>query len=442
MSEWIGLELALISDWLGLGLPWWGWVLILVGAISLISVFGALFLPDWPSPDYTEGFDADPGSEMFVISSAGFLNVPVLRAEEVELLQNGDAFYPSMLKAIREATESINFEVYIFEPDEIGRQFMEAFEERARAGVEVRLLVDGFGSWKLRRQHRYQLRDAGVKVERFRPLALRNLVRIYRRTHRRAIVIDGQVAYIGGAAVSKKWAGDVRNPHEWRDSMTRITGPLVTAIQSAFAANWVYCTGEVIAGPKFYPPWQHRGGPCGLSVVSSPSDALQPIRLLFWLSFINARRRLWICNSYFIPDVRLRDAVVERARQGVDVRVLVPGNHTDAVPVQLAGRSYYEELLAAGVRIFEYLPSMMHAKTVVVDDCWSIVGSANLDERSMELNEENVVGVADAGFARAISEGIEQDITRSREVRLDEWRRRPVWQRGLEGLAKALIEQY
>jgi cardiolipin synthase len=302
--------------------------------------------------------------------------------------------------------------------------------------------VDGFGSFKLRRRHRQRLQEAGVKIERFRPLALRNLVRIYRRTHRRAIVVDGRIAYIGGAAVSHKWAGDVRNAHEWRDSMTRVTGPLVAAIQSAFATNWVYCTGEIIAGPRFYPALTGGDGPCGLSVPSSPSDAMQPIRLLFWLSFINARRRLWICNSYFIPDVQLRAAVTERARQGVDVRILVPGNHTDAVPVQLAGRSYYEELLAAGVRVFEFRPAMMHAKTVVVDDSWSIVGSANLDERSMELNEENVLAVADADFARAISEGMESDIGRSREVRLDQWRRRPVWQRGLEALAKALIEQY
>jgi cardiolipin synthase len=432
-----------MSDWFGPALPWWEWLLVIIGAIAVVSVFGALFLPDWPSPNNSEGFDADPGSEIFVTSSAGFLNVPVLQADAVELLQNGDAFYTSMLEAIRGARESINFEVYIFQPDEIGRQFMDAFEERARAGVEVRVLVDGFGSFKLRRQHRDRLREAGVKIERFRPLALRNLVRMYRRTHRRAIVIDGRIAYIGGAAVSTKWAGDVRNTHEWRDSMTRITGPLVAAIQSAFATNWVYCTGEIIAGPRFYPTLPGRAsGPCGLSVVSSPSDSMQPIRLLFWLSFINARRRLWISNSYFIPDAHLRDAVTERARRGVDVRILVPGNHTDAIPVQLAGRSYYQELLTAGVRVFEFQPAMMHAKTVVVDDCWSIVGSANLDERSMELNEENVVGIADAGFARAISEGFEQDMSRSREVRLDEWQRRPVWQRGLEALAKALIEQY
>lgn len=413
-----------------------------IGAIALISVFGALFLPDWPTPDYSMGFDSDSGSDDFVEWAAILLNSPIFRGGEVTLLQNGDAFYPAMLRAIREAQDSVNFEVYIFEPDEVGRQFIDAFKERAQAGVEVRVLVDGFGAFKLRKRHREELRKAGVKIERFRPLALRNLVRIYRREHRRAIVIDGKVGFIGGAAVSKKWKGNVTNAHEWRDSMTMVTGPLAAGIQSAFAGNWVYCTGEVIAGPRFFPRLGDGTGPCGLSVASSPSDALQPIRLLFWLSFSNARKRLWICNSYFIPDKRLRDAVVARARAGVDVRILVPGNHTDAVPVQAAGQSYYQELLEAGVRIFEYQPAMMHAKTVVVDGAWSVVGSANLDERSMELNEENVLGIADREFARSIEEGCMADFERCREIKLEQWRQRSILRRGLERVAKALIEQY
>jgi cardiolipin synthase A/B len=431
-----------VIEWLGLELPWWVWGFFLIGILAVISVCGALFFPDWPEPEYTGGFDAPPGSDAFVLGAAGCLNVPMLRGGDAILLQNGDAFFPMMLETIRNARESVNFEVYIFNPDKIGRQFMDAFKDRARAGVEVRFLVDGFGAWRLRKRHRDELQAAGVRVERFRPLALRNLVRIYRRTHRRAIVIDGRTAFIGGAAVADKWAGDVRSPHEWRDSMTRVTGPLVSGIQSAFASNWFYCTGEVIAGPRFYPLFEPAQGPCGMSVVSSPSDAQQPIRLLFWLSFTNARHRLWISNSYFIPDAHLRDAVIRRARAGVDVRILVPGNHTDAIPVQLAGRSYYEELLAAGVRVFEFQPSMMHAKTVVVDEAWAIVGSANMDERSMELNEENVLGIADAGFARSVADGVEADLLRSREVDLEQWRRRPFYQRWLERFAKGLIEQY
>jgi cardiolipin synthase len=433
-----------VSELLGFGpdLPWWGWALMVIGVIAIAGVIGALFFPDWPSEDHTTAFDADPGSDSFVEGAAVFLNCPLFRGGGVTLLQNGDAFFPAMLDAIRSARDSVNFETYIFDPDEIGRQFMDAFKDRAQAGVEVRLLLDGFGAWKMTKRYRKELQEAGVIVSRFRSFGLRNLVRFYRRTHRRAIVIDGRVGFTGGAAVSKKWKGNVNNQHEWRDSMTRVTGPMVGGIQSAFAGNWVYCTGEILAGPRFFPRLEGGAGPCGISVVSSPNDALQPIRLFFWISFTNARRRLWICNSYFIPDRRLRDAVVARARSGVDVRILVPGNQTDAVPVQAAGRSYYEELLAAGVRIFEYEPSMMHAKTVVIDGAWSIVGSANMDERSMELNEENVMGIADQDFARSIEEGVIADFARSREIKLDEWQKRSLLRRGLEHVAKALIEQY
>lgn len=423
-------------------MPWWGWALMWAGLIAVVSVIGALFLPDWPSDEFTVGFDADPGSTEFVGWASTFLNSPVFQGGEVKLLENGDAFYPAMLEAIRKAEDSVNFEVYIFEPDEIGLQFLEAFKERARAGVQVRVLVDGFGAHKLRKRYRDDLHRAGVKVSRFRPPGLRNLVRFYRRTHRRAIVIDGRVGFTGGAAISKKWKGNVTNQHEWRDSMTQVTGPLVAGIQSAFATNWVYCTGEVLAGPRFFPSVDRGPGPCSLSVVSSPSDAMQPIRLLFWVSIMNARERLWISNSYFIPDARLRVAVISRACAGVDVRILVPGNHTDAVPVQAAGRSYYEELLKAGVRIFEFEPAMMHAKTTVVDGAWAIVGSANLDERSMELNEENVLGIADRNFAQSVERGLKADFARSREIRLEEWRKRSILRRGLERCAKALIEQY
>ncbi|HWB42764.1 MAG TPA: phospholipase D-like domain-containing protein [Gemmatimonadales bacterium] len=431
-----------MTEAVGFALPWWGWTFLVFGVVAFVGVVGALFFPDWPTPDYELGFEADPTTDQFVHSAAGFLNVPLLRGGTAEILQNGDRFYPGMLDAIREAKDTVNFEVYIFESDETGRQFVEALTERARAGVEVRVLLDWFGSIRLKSADRRTLREAGVRLEFFRPLALRNLVRMYRRTHRRAIVIDGRIGFTGGAAVSDKWRGDTRTPKEWRDSMSRVTGALVTGVQSAFAANWVYCCGEVIAGPRFYPPVDGGGPACGLSVVSSPSDAQQPIRLLFWLSFINARRRLWIASSYFIPDQHLRKAVQVRARAGVDVRILVPGNHTDAIPVQYAGRGFYRELLEAGVRIFEYQASMMHAKTVLVDDAWSLVGSANMDERSMEINEENLLGVSEGGFAREIAAGIERDLERSKEIRLEEWRRRPLYRRVLEQVAKVLIEQY
>jgi cardiolipin synthase len=319
---------------------------------------------------------------------------------------------------------------------------MDAFMERARAGVEVRLLFDWFGSIRFRKRYIRELKAAGVMIEFFRPLAARNLVRIYRRNHRRAIVIDGEVAFTGGAAIAKKWAGDARNEEEWRDSMTRVTGSLVTGIQAAFTTNWAYCTGEVLAGPRFFPSRGPREGMVALSAVSSPSDAMQPIRMLCWMSFASARRRLWIASSYFIPDEQFRKVARERSRAGVDVRILVPGKHTDAIPVKLSGQCYYEELLRDKVRIFEFQPSMMHAKTVVVDDAWTLIGSANMDERSMELNEENALGISDPGFAEAVAAGNEQDFARSQEIHLEEWVRRPWFRRALERAARLLVEQY
>lgn len=431
------------------GLPWWGWVLILVGVLALIMVLSALFLPDWNRPDYIQMAEVPVESDDFVRHVATALNVPILHGDRATILQNGDAFYGAMLEAIRSAKESVHFQVYIFEGDTIGTTFLEAFKERAQAGIEVRVLLDAFGSIRLPRAERAALRSAGAKLEFFRPLRIWNLVRVFKRDHRRAIVIDGRTAFIGGAAVADKWCGKARGPNEWRDNLTCIAGELAAGVQAAFANSWLYCAGEVLAGPRYFPaPAGLQGDiggtdePAGMVVISSPADANQPIRLLFWLSIVNARHSIYLSNSYFIPDRQIREAIVERARAGVDVRILVPGPATDAKPVRRAGHSYYEALLEAGVRVFEFQPSMMHAKSVVVDGIWTIVGSANMDERSMELNEEANMAVRDRALAGAVTEGFLADLERSREIALDEWRRRSPLTRLVERAAMLLIEQY
>jgi cardiolipin synthase len=446
------------ADW---NFAWWVWTLVAVGLISVSAVIAALFLPDWHRLSKLETtFEAPTGSEPFIAALAGFLNVPVLRGGHASILQNGDAFLSAILQAIRSARQSVNFQIYTFDPKGIGQQFLDAFAERARAGVEVRILVDAFGSYRFDRRSRAALERAGCQVVRFRPVRLTTLVRVFKRDHRRAIVIDGRVGFTGGGAVADHWTGDAQDPHHWRDSMTRVTGALASGIQTAFGANWVYCTGEILAGARFYPTPETgaAGGPvppsadgteqraeplpAAVAVVSSPSDAAQPIRVLYWLSFKNARSRILISSSYFVPAREIRTVVMERARAGVDVRVLVPGENTDAMPVRLAGRAFYGELLEAGVRIFEYRPTMMHAKTVVVDGIWSIVGSSNMDERSTELNEENNLAIADPEFAADVERGLLRDIEQAREIDREEWRRRSRRQRLQEGIAKLLLEQY
>ncbi len=431
-------------------LPWWGWTLLVSGALASVAVFTALFLPDFHTPPLTCNCSDEAGSDEFLDAVSRYLNVPILRGGTAEILQNGCRFYPALLDAIQGAQDSINFQVYIFETDRVGKQFVAAFEERARAGVDVRVLLDGFGSWRFGRAERERLEKAGVKLQFFRPLRLLSLVRAFKRDHRRAIVIDGEVAFTGGAAVAEKWDGDARNKEEWRDSLVRFTGALAHGVQTAFGENWVYRTGEILTGDRFFPPsagdapdtQNPPGEPCSIALVSSPADMAQPIRILLWLSFTCARRRLWISSSYFVPEGRLRDALTARARAGVDVRLLVPGSATDAKPVRLAGRSHYEELMEAGVRIYEFQPGMMHAKTVVVDSCWTLVGSANMDKRSVKLNEENIVGVSDPRFAAEVERGLEADFARSQEIRLEEFRRRGPGTRVLERVSRLLIEQY
>jgi cardiolipin synthase len=430
-------------------MSWWLLVFAAIGAIATVAALTALFVPDFKKPPFTCDADAPSGSEDFLAALSRYFNIPLLRGGTTEILQNGCRFYPALLAAIRGARKTVNFQVYILESKGIGQQFLDAFIERARAGVEVRVMLDGFGSIRFRKRDRDRLRRAGVKLEFFRPIRLLSLVRVFKRDHRRAIVIDGEVAFIGGAAIADKWNGDARNRTEWRDSLTRVTGALAHGVQTAFGENWVYRTGEILAGQRFYPARpgdaaarEAAPGPCGLAMVSSPADMAQPIRMLFWLSFTNARRRLWISNSYFVPESRLREALMERARAGVDVRLLVPGPVTDAKPVRLAGRSHYEELLEAGVRIFEYQPSMMHAKVVVADGRWTLVGSANMDKRSVKLNEENILGIADPAFAAEVERGLLADFERSREIKPEEFRRRGPGTRLLERVSRLLIEQY
>jgi cardiolipin synthase len=271
------------------------------------------------------------------------------------------------------------------------------------------------------------------------------LTRFYKRNHRRAIVIDGRIAYTGGAAVGDKWLGNARGPEEWRDTMTRVTGPPARDLQSHFAEDWAAVTGEILVGDGYYPRVDEPSGPGRLrhtAVASSPGSEQHPMRYFFLLSFLAARRKLYIASPYFVPDEHTRGAVERLAREGVDVRILLPNHHTDAKPIRQASHRYYDELLSAGVRIWEYQPTMMHSKLVVVDGCWSVVGSANMDIRSKELNEENALGILDPGLAAAVEASFLADLERAREIRLEEWRRRGLFPRVLERACVLFAEQY
>jgi cardiolipin synthase len=293
-----------------------------------------------------------------------------------------------------------------------------------------------------------RLEEAGGKVEVFRAARLGKLSRFHKRNHRRAIVIDGSVAFTGGMAVGDKWLGNARNEKEWRDSMVQVTGPLAATVQSAFVDNWAHVGGEILVGPAFFPEFPAPTAPPGESIAlhtglaSSPSSENHPMRLMFLQTFSAARQKLYISNSYFVPDATIRKAVIERAKQGVDVRILLPNEKTDATPIRQAGHRYFEDLLEAGVKIYEYQPTMMHAKTVVVDGKFSLVGSSNMDVRSKELNQENVLAILDAGFARQIEETFFADLKRATEIELEEWRKRGPVKKVIERVCSLFSEQY
>jgi cardiolipin synthase len=384
----------------------------------------------------------------------------------VQLLNNGVAFFPKLLKDIRAAQRTIHFSVYIWEPGEASDQVFAALLERARAGVKVRVLLDGLGGMKAPDKDVDALRAAGGQVERFSAARLGKLTRFHKRNHRRAIVMDGRVAYTGGMAVAEKWVGNADTEEHWRDTMVRVTGPLAATIQSAFVGPWTQSSGELLSGPDVFPP-DVTGGPDAApapsaaalaaapatagsvqpvtlhtGLASAPSSENHPLRLFFIQSFVSAQHKLYITTPYFVPDEAIRKVVADRARAGVDVRILLPDEHTDAKPIRLTSHGYYEELLAAGVKVYEYQPTMMHTKGVVVDGAWSIVGSANMDVRSKELNNENVLGILDEGFAREVEATFFEDLKKAQEIHLEEWRRRGWWAKTKERVAVLFAEQY
>ena len=320
--------------------------------------------------------------------------------------------------------------------------------------MQVRILLDGMGGLHAPDEDIERLEAAGGKVKVFRAARLGKLSRFHKRNHRRAIVIDGSVAFTGGMAVGDKWLGNADSEEHWRDSMVQVTGPLAATVQSAFVDNWAHVPTTTRpaarswsappSSPEFPAPAAAPGESIALhtGLASSPSSENHPMRLLFLQTFSAARQKLYIANSYFVPDETIRKAVIERAKQGVDVRILLPDEKTDAKPIRQTSHRYFEELLEAGVKIYEYQPTMMHAKTVVVDGKFSVVGSSNMDVRSKELNQENVLGILDVGFARQLEETFLNDLKSAKEIQLEEWRKRGMVKKLTERVCSLFSEQY
>jgi cardiolipin synthase A/B len=343
---------------------------------------------------------------------------------KVEVFTNGAQFYPAMRDAIRAAESSVNLEAYIFQPGEAADMLIEPLVERAQAGVEVRLVLDAIGSSGMRGAHRRRLTDAGCKINFYQQVKWYRLHRLNNRTHRELMVVDGRVAFTGGAGIADWWLRPHRGAATWRDTMVRIEGPIVAALQGTFSENWLECCGEILTAPRHWPALTEAGPTEAMLVKSSPSDRATSSRVVFQMLIEGAVREIDVSTPYFLPDRALRRALVRAAQRGVRVRVIVPGRHSDQRLVRLASRRLYRELLEAGVRIHEYRPAMTHVKALMVDDTWAVIGTTNIDNRSFEHNDEVNVAFSEAAVTERLRRDFEADLAASDEITMAVWRSR------------------
>ena len=374
-------------------------------------------------------------------TSSHLLGPPVVNGNRVTTLLNGDQAFAAMLQAIRSAKHSITFEGYIFWSGEIAQRFTDAFSERARAGVPTHLVLDWLGSKKMDRKHLKQMRQAGVQIVRYRPLRWYTLDRMNKRTHRKILVVDGKIGFVGGIGIADPYAGHAQDRDHWRDSQFQFEGPVVAQLQSDFLDNWIKTGGVLLDGPEYFPSLDSVGPQMAQAFHSSPGDGVESLRLIYLLAISAASERILIANPYFVPNKLAVGMLVDARRRGVDIEIIVPGPILDAGVVRRASRAKWGPLLEAGVKIYEYQPTFYHTKVMVVDDCWVSVGSTNFDNRSFRLNDEANINVFDQRFAGEQIRIFAEDRARSKKVTLEEWRRRPITQRLEELVGRMMRNQ-
>jgi cardiolipin synthase len=415
----------------------WGWA-IGTGAMAFVSY---VITPEEAPPRYGLDHEFSVGDEEFVASMEGATGVPFLPGNRLDVLNNGDAFYPAMLLAIEAAELSITIEAYIYWAGEIGRRFAEALAEKSRSGVRVKILLDAVGSSTIGEEILRTLEDGKCQLAWYNPMFWRRIGRYNHRTHRKSLIVDGRVGFTGGAGIADHWRGNARGPNEWRDVMIRLEGAAVTPLQTGFGQNWLQTTGELISGPIYYPPHDRAGSLELQTIMSSPEIGASSVRIMYYLSIICAHESIYIANPYFIPDAAAIDALLEARKRGVDVRIMVSGKYNDNWLARQNSVRLYGPLLRAGIRVFDYDHTMLHHKTMVVDGRWVTVGTTNFDNRSFSHNEESNVCGYDERLAARLNRTFEDDMCGCVEISYDQWKRRGLLRRTGEVLASFLEEQ-
>ena len=394
-----------------------------IAAIAFLAWAVMVFLFT-PRIDYHVSMPLRPDSDEFLHVIQETCQAAVHRDNKVEIFTNGAQFYPAMRDAILAATSSVNLGAYIFHPGDAADMLAEAMIARAGAGVEVRLVVDSIGSARFAGEPLRRLLDAGCQVHFYQPMKWYRLHRLNNRTHRELLIVDGRVAFTGGAGVADWWLKPERGVPAWRDTMARIEGPIVAALQGVFAENWLECCSEIMTAPRQWPDLEAAGPTEAMLVKSSPSDRATSSRVVFQMLIEGAVSDIDISTAYFLPDRSLRRALVRAARRGVRVRILVPGPITDQGFVRLASRRLYRDLLEGGVAIHEYRPCMTHVKAMMVDATWALIGTTNVDNRSFEHNDEVNVAFRDAPVTARLRRDFEADLAASDHITLERWEAR------------------
>lgn len=381
---------------------------------------------------------ADP---QYLREMSVMLGPAVLPGNRVTALQNGVEIFPAMLEAIHGAKVSITFETYIYWSGEIGAKFADALAERARAGVRVNVTIDWVGSIKMEQELVDRMEDAGVHVERYRPLHWYNISRMNNRTHRKLLVVDGRIGFTGGVGIADQWQGNAEDAEHWRETHFRIEGPVVAQLQAAFNDNWIKTTGEVLNGEAYFPPLAQAGGMLAHLFVASPSGGSESMHLMYLMAIAAAVRSIDLEASYFVPDELAIKALLAARERGVRVRIIVPGEHIDSDAVRLSSRASWGPLLAAGIEIHEYVPTMMHTKLLIIDNEMVSVGSTNFDIRSFRVNDEASLNVYDHAFAAQMTAAFEQDLEKTRKYDYAMWERRPLREKLVEKLLYPIRSQ-
>lgn len=426
------------------------WFVLAVGSFSILVAFVALFtsLQERTPPPTATAEIVLSDQTQFEQTLASTINAPVQESSPITILTNGAEFVPDLLTEIEAATEYVHITNYIWDDGEFGKMLFEALIQKAHEGVQVRVLLDGVGGRSADEDYIEELRNAGGRVAHFRPVSWWSITRAHKRTHIRGFIFDGKVAYTGGLAIADAWLGDATETDSWHDFMFKVSGNMAREEEKMFANLWSLTTGEIVVGDSGNPSRElaeeETTGAGGrfISLFSAPSpDLYANMEHFLWISLRAAEKSIHIENPYLVPSKELLALLEVKARAGVDVVLILP-SHTDAKSVQWATRSFYSSLLESGVRIFEYQPARLHAKTIIVDGTWSIIGSANLDNRSSQLNLEMITGVYDPVFGAALLEKFEEDLKVSEEITLSAWKPRSTFWGPIGFLSRAFIKQY